>query len=1030
MKKLNLIIMSAAAAFAAHAADPALTLAGSGSETDPYIVSTKADVLQLAAACNNATVANAGHYAGKYFRLTADIDLENDSTFLGIGTAPEGVASAATYGFQGIFDGQGHRILNMSIDGVAYDAAGKAITKWGVGQSRQFIGFFGRLNDGAQVRNLIIDGSCTVKAVKAVGGVAGYVAGGATVENCVNFGKVISYYQTSGGIAGEVVTTASGKPATVRNCFNAGEVVCNHSMAGGITGLATFGTISGCANTGKISGHQINEAAGTLVQVKIGGIVGSMGGTALTDCFNAGDIWAAKGEAGGIAGNATKSSGKGEIMFALNVGAVDSYTKTNGNILGSTGTAATTKLDEIDACYYDSQMLNSNFLASGAGATPAAGVYTLTTAELTSGTLPADLNGTWKAEKGFYPLPATLDYAELRDAAATYILLPENENANFFRGTATISNAVAGISASFAEADGCFEITGNSIKANPGDTIATAVLTLNKGSYSRSLPLTTFAIPFKGTGSEADPYVIANADDIMALASICNEARYHWNGDRFKMTADIDMSAAKEFKGIGSGADLLSNTNPQKNFHFDGIFDADGHKISNLDLNTVKFNEAGDALPYTAGSYHNTGFFGSLGQGAEIRNLTLDETCKISGIGCMGGIAGALAGSAVIDNCHVGAKITSYSRYCGGIFGYNIEYPLTISNSTFFGSIHSNWDYVGGIASWNNHTDAKIVNCVNTGSITIDRFNGLVAAKEPVNRAGGIAAVNTGTIEDCANFGPIMIDVDQTSSDINSIGGICGQTTNSTGVSSVNRTFNAGQILVKGGAKQTNISSLIGWRYFKNGNPQGDFDANYCDTTLNAVVTLLGTTTGTNDYVSPDSATVAMTTAALTGGKAIEKLAGTFTFEKGYYPMPKALAENANVRTAAATYLVIPENQSIRTIYAGGFYPFNNMTEITGSLDSDKGFEIKDNGLLALASETDADNMLRLSAGNYFNIYPIHSVYHESDGTETLEYDEIVSQEFMTLDGLRLENPAPGQIAIVITTTASGHKSVRKAILR
>ena len=48
--------------FALRAEDPALSLQGSGTETDPYLIGTAVDLLELANKCNPATVATAPHY--------------------------------------------------------------------------------------------------------------------------------------------------------------------------------------------------------------------------------------------------------------------------------------------------------------------------------------------------------------------------------------------------------------------------------------------------------------------------------------------------------------------------------------------------------------------------------------------------------------------------------------------------------------------------------------------------------------------------------------------------------------------------------------------------------------------------------------------------------------------------------------------------------------------------------------------------------------------------------------------------------
>ena len=91
-----------------RAADPSLSFSGSGTEADPWKITSKADVMELARACNgDGTLAakDCGKYSGKYFILTADIDMQSDPEFIGIATAPEGQVPSTQWKFQGNFDG-------------------------------------------------------------------------------------------------------------------------------------------------------------------------------------------------------------------------------------------------------------------------------------------------------------------------------------------------------------------------------------------------------------------------------------------------------------------------------------------------------------------------------------------------------------------------------------------------------------------------------------------------------------------------------------------------------------------------------------------------------------------------------------------------------------------------------------------------------------------------------------------------------------------------------------------------------------
>lgn len=1031
MRKFTVSLFFGASMLCAYAAEPELTFQGSGTESDPYLISTKADVLALADACGPGIVSNAGHYAGVYFKLTADIDMEQAPNFYGIGSAPKGVASANTYYFAGNFDGQGHRIKNMVIDGVSFDDSGKAITKWGANQSRAFVGFFGTVKSGGVVKNLIIDESCSVKGVKDCGGVVGYVHIGGTIENCANYADIVSYHQHAGGIAGEVLTTASGQPAAVRKCFNAGSIKVNHSYAGGITGGTNYGSIEECANIGSVSVTWFNSAATTTVQARAGGIAGSGTGATFIDCFNAGNVVAEKEIAGGIVGYGVVGGSMGAVLTCINTGAVWAYNVARiGNIVGYSGTTASMALKNVASCYYDQQMLNQSFLANGAGTCPEGSVKGMNTADLTSGTTLTGFSSRWKFTKGFYPVPAALDFDALKEAAGTYVVFPEGYSASHFVGTATLSTATEGISAALTDvSESVFSIVDGTVVSAPvANDVALGNLVLTVGNFNRTLPLTAYEIPFVGKGTKADPYTISTKSDMMALANISNKARVYWPGQYFKMTADIDMEGDKNFKGIAAGSDVLINTGALHTWHFDGVFDGDNHKISNLDINTLVFDEYGVANSFTGGSYHNTGLFASLGEGAEIKNLILDKSCKITGFGLIGGIAGALhKGPAYIDNCHVAATVTAYNRYCGGVFGYNAEHPVKITNSSFSGVLHCNWDYAGGIAGWNGHADALISNCVNTGYILVDRFNACVADNQKINRVGGLTAINSGTVEYSANYGPIKVDAPDAAANIDGVGGICGQNTNSAGMASLHHTLNVGQVSVNGAVETLNVGNILGWRYFNEKNGQGIIAANYCDTTLN----MQNVPADSVPLTDNREAYIAMTTSKLTSGTPIEDLADYYSFEAGYYPIPKVFANVASVRNAAATFLTLPEGQSIRRIEAGAWAPFNDKIELTGTLDTEEGFEIRMNGLQALGSERTIFNTLTLASGDYFNFYPLRKLAGSwQDSVDTIFDEDVVNVEYFTPQGIRVAAPIKNQVTIAVMTSASGQKTVKKIITK
>jgi hypothetical protein len=164
-------------------------------------------------------------------RLTADLDL-SDYTFVPIGV------DGANYA--GTFDGQGHRVKNMTIDG-----------------SKKEQGFFSTCQGGAVIKNLIIDSSC-----KMVG------TGGANVAaliGCINHnnfnndvvlienvGNEMSFATSTTNNAGFVARDFSNfLKLQIKNCYNTGNIT-GGTENGAFTAWTPKVTLTNCWNTGRI----------------------------------------------------------------------------------------------------------------------------------------------------------------------------------------------------------------------------------------------------------------------------------------------------------------------------------------------------------------------------------------------------------------------------------------------------------------------------------------------------------------------------------------------------------------------------------------------------------------------------------------------------------------------------------------------------------------------------------------------------------------------------------------------------------
>lgn len=194
---------------------------GDGSKTNPYEIATAEQLAKLARDVNNGNTPQA--FLGKYFKLTADIDLKN-GIWMPIGKYYNyGDGNGANRLFFGKFDGNGHVIKNMHI-------------QWEGTETRSAWGLFSTLQGASStnlttVTNLIIEDATVEKKPGfdphgpeyKVGVVAGEIYGNTELSNIIIHGSEIkdndeTYHINNeskiGGIAGNVKTY--GKNETFR----------------------------------------------------------------------------------------------------------------------------------------------------------------------------------------------------------------------------------------------------------------------------------------------------------------------------------------------------------------------------------------------------------------------------------------------------------------------------------------------------------------------------------------------------------------------------------------------------------------------------------------------------------------------------------------------------------------------------------------------------------------------------------------------------------------------------------------------
>ncbi len=248
--------------------------------------------------------------------------------------------------------------------------------------------------------------------------------------------------------------------------------------------------------------------------------------------------------------------------------------------------------------------------------------------------------------------------------------------------------------------------------------------------------VSTFCFGYSGgTGTESNPYQIANKADLLSLGANTNDYN-----KCFKMTADIDLASSNFTTAIISPMWYDWTTETHFGTEFTGTFDGGGHVISNLMI--------------TSGSF-SVGLFGELGNGGTVCNLGVSGVVS-STIGInTGGVVGK-NNYGVISNCYSTVNVLSTFESVGGLCGFNDEngtiifcYATGDVTSTGGGAYK-----VGGLCGYNSGT---IISCYATGDASGQNFVGGLCGRNDEN----------GTIISCYATGSVASIGDY-------VGGFCG----------------------------------------------------------------------------------------------------------------------------------------------------------------------------------------------------------------------------------------------------------------
>jgi len=656
---------------------------GTGTEEDPYIITTREQLVQLAMLIN----ANNEDYNTKHYKLENDIDLSAYNT--GEGWTPIGL-EMNTRAFRGVFDGNYKEVSGVYINTTTH----------------LNVGLFGFLQTGT-VKNLgVVNVNITnhVMGMASVGAVVGNNATNSFVRNCYSSGTLKATSTNSNTNAGGIVGNNSGN---VSHCYSMATVtaagVSSGANGGGIVGNNMMGTIANCYSIGVVSATTTGTAGA-------GGISGGALMGTISNCVALNPS---------ISGSGNPSSFYGRVIGVNTMGTLagnigfNKMRNPNGAAEWEFTEANQRDGEDIDVYAihedgtFDGRFLEENGWATENGKLPGFGAPvemaehlippTITTDDLPFGEVGVAYNQTLTAT-GYMPITWSLESGTLP-------------------GGFTLSTA--GLISGMPSAEGTFTFTVKATNYLASDTKEFTVEIETPGFDS-------------GDGSEENPYIIVTPQQLALLAVYINGNNTNYNTKYYKLGNDIDLSGYQDGEGwrpIGLNA----------TFSFKGIFDGNNKEVSGLFINTTTLDNVGLFGHIQAATVKNLGVVnvnitnhvmamasvggvvGNNATGGIVRNCYSSGTIKATSTNSntnAGGIVGN--NSANVSNCYSMASINaagvSSGANGGGIVGNNMM--GTISNCYSIGSISSSTTgtaNAGGIAGYTLMGSISNSAALNTG---------------------------------------------------------------------------------------------------------------------------------------------------------------------------------------------------------------------------------------------------------------------------------------------------------------------------
>jgi len=690
-----------------------VVLSGDGTEESPYLI-------------NNATeLVSAIYYNPKAcYQLQSDIDLSG----IKLSIAP--IPSLA-----GNFDGNGHVIENVNIEGSGY------------------LGIFGYISSTGVVDDLGVV-NCNVSGLfYNMGGLAGYNSG--RINNCYSTGSVDGH-SSIGGLVG--YNTDGYINRSYSSCY----IKSSNAYAGGLAGRNDIGSIAMSYSTGHVDGNAL-----------LGGFVGDNSGN-ISSCYSTGHV-DGNMDVGGLAavnyGSITNSYSTGQVKGRfINFGGFCAWNKGSINNCFSAGSVihewgpteevgfcGDNSSGEITNCFWDTESSGENESDGGNGRTTEE-MQTMSTYYGWIFYNTAGDTAIWQMPSDGYPRlnwESSLDYDGQLSLGLKKNIQGQVDLEVFNIKTGALNWALSGHE-ECGWITGVSPVSGNS--SGPGDRTAVTInidtTGLDCGHYTCNLILSNdvglsvvcpvrLHVELSGSGTVNDPYLIESLDSFDEFANIDSSDVYWASGVYTKLACDIDLSGR-----VYDSAVISADTDTFRFYYdgipFEGFFDGDGHVIRNLTI-----------TPSIAGKDF-LGLFGKIeGVGATIANLgmvnvSISGDADSSDLGCLCGHNS----SGTISNSYATGSITGWISV-GGLCGGNDLGTIRncYSGSTVTGAGASQG--IGGVCGGNRN--GTIINCYATGIVTAAQLFGGICG---IYYMGGTASncfwdtQSSGTIDGVGSIDP------------------------------------------------------------------------------------------------------------------------------------------------------------------------------------------------------------------------------------------------------------------------------------